>query len=90
MDQVLTPIHNSPMDEHTRSSRHASAESKEDSNDSFEIQRLSIGGKGANILRKKFERNMAESQAGNPPVTQFMNMLESDQMDSFFRAALKK
>ena len=90
MDQVLTPINDSPKSEHTGSSRYASAESEEDSNDLFEIQRMSLGPKGADLLRKTFERNAAETQAGRPSATQFMNMAESEQVNSYFRAAMKK
>ena len=46
MDQALTPIHDSSKNEHTRSSRYASAESEEDSNDLMEIQRMSLGPRG--------------------------------------------
>ena len=52
MDQVLTPINDFPKEEHTESSRYASAESEEDSNDSFEIQRMSLGLRGADLLRR--------------------------------------
>ena len=90
MDQVLTPINDFPNDERTGSSRYASAESEEDSNDSFEIQRMSLGPKGADLLRKKFERNKAESQARRPSTTQFINMVESEQVNSYFRAAMKQ
>ena len=79
-----------PQDEHTGSSRYASAKSEEESNDSFEIQRMSLGPKGANLLRKQFERNEVEGQAGKLSATQFMNMVESDQVNSCFRAAMKK
>ena len=63
MDQVLTPIHDSIKDEHTGLSRYASVEPDEDSNDSFEIQRMTLEPKGADLLRKKFERNEAKSQS---------------------------
>ena len=90
MDQVLTPINDSPKGEHTGSSRYASAESEEDSNDSFEIQWMSLGPKGSDLLRKIFERNAAEAQAGRPSAMQFMNMVESELVNSYFRAAMKK
>ena len=89
MDQVLTPINDSPKSEHTGSSRYDSAESEEDSNDSFEIQPM-LGPKGADMLRKTFERNAAEAQAGRPSAMQFMNMVESELVNSYFRAAMKK
>ena len=51
---------------------------------------MSLGPRGENLLREKFERNEAETQAGKPPATQFMNMVESYQVNSYFRAAMKK
>ena len=84
MDQVLTPIIDFPKEEYTGSSRFASAESEENSNDSFEIQRMSLGPRGADILRKKFERNEAEAQAEKPPATQLMNMVELKQVIYLF------
>uniref|UniRef100_A0AAV1V400 Uncharacterized protein n=1 Tax=Peronospora matthiolae TaxID=2874970 RepID=A0AAV1V400_9STRA len=90
IDQVFTPINGSPEGEHTVSYRYASAESLKDSNDSFEIQRMSLAPKGADLLRKTLERNAAEAQAEKPSAPQFMNMVESDQVNSYFRAAMKK
>ena len=84
-----TPINDSLKDGNTGSSRYASAESEEDSNDSFEIQRMSLGPKGADLLRKTFERNAAEAQAGRPSAMQFMNMVKSEQVNFYFRAAMK-
>ena len=80
MDHVLTPINDFPKEEHTGSSRFASAESEENSNDSFEIQRMSLGPRGADLLRKKFERNEAEAQAEKAPAMQLMNMVELEQV----------
>ena len=90
MDQALTSINDSPKGEHTGSSRYASAESEEDSNDPLEIQRNSLGPKGADLLRKTFERNAVEAQAGRSSATQFMNMAESEQLNSYFRSAMKQ
>ena len=90
MDQVLTPINDSPKGEHTGSSRYTSVDSEVDSNDSSEIQRMSLRPRGADLLRKKFGKNDAEVHAERPPVTQFMNMVESDQPNFYFRAAMKK
>ena len=84
MDQVLTPINDSPNGEPTESSRYASTESEEDSTDSIEILRMSIGRRSAGLLRKKLELNDAEAISGKPRATQFMNMVESDQVFSFF------
>ena len=84
MDQVLTPINDSSKVEYTGSSRYASAESGENSNDSIDIQRMSLGPKGADLLRKKLELNEAEAQSGKSLATQFMNMVESDQVNSYF------
>uniref|UniRef100_A0AAV1UZH6 Uncharacterized protein n=1 Tax=Peronospora matthiolae TaxID=2874970 RepID=A0AAV1UZH6_9STRA len=78
------------MGEHTGSFRYASAESEGDSNDSFEIQRMSLEPKNADLLRKTFERNAAEAQAGKPTAMRFMNMVKSEQVNSFFRAPMKK
>ena len=79
MDQVLTPIHDSIKDEHTGLSRYASVEPDEDSNDSFEIQRMTLEPKGADLLWKTFKWNAAEAQAGRLSATQFMNLVESEQ-----------
>ena len=89
MDHVLAPINDFSKEEHTGSSRYASAESEEESNDSFEIQRMSLETKGAGLLQQKFKRNGAKAQAGKPAATQFMNMVESDQANSYFLAAMK-
>ena len=51
---------------------------------------MSLGPKGADLLRKTFKRNAAEAQAGSPSATQFLNMAESEQVSSFFRVAMKK
>ena len=51
---------------------------------------MSLGPKGADLLRKTFERNAAEVQAGRPSATQIKNMVESEQVNSSFRAAMKK
>ena len=59
-------------------------------NDSPDIQRMSLGPNGADLLRKTFERNEAKAQTGKRAATQFMSMMESDQADSYFRAAMKK
>ena len=88
MDQVFTPINDSFKGEHTGSSRYDSAESEEDSKDSFEIQRMSLGSNGADLLRKTCERNKREAQAVRPSANQFMNMVESEQVNSYFRAAM--
>ena len=88
IDQVFTPINDDPKDEQTGSSRYASADLEEDSNDSFEIQRMSLGTKGADMLRKTFEQNEAEAQAERLSATLFMNMVESEQVNSYFRAAI--
>ncbi|CAI5733429.1 unnamed protein product [Hyaloperonospora brassicae] len=90
MDLILTPINDSPKNEHTGSSRYASTGSRDDSKYSIEIQRMCIGPRAADLLRKKFERNEAEAQEGKPQATLFMNMVESDQVNSYFRAAMKK
>ena len=90
MDQVITPIRDSPKGEHTISSHYASAKLEEDSYDSLEIQRMQLGLRDTGILRKQFERNGAEAQAGKPSATQFMTMMESDQVISHFRAVMKK
>ena len=52
IDQALTPINDFPKDERTGWSRYASAKSDENSNDSFEIQRMSLGPRGADLLRR--------------------------------------
>ena len=89
MDRALTSINGSPNGEHTGLSRYASAESEEESNDSVKIQRMSLGPRGADLLRKKLELNEAEARSGKPAVTQFINMVESDQVNSYFRAAMR-
>ena len=89
MDQALTPINDFPNIEHTGSSRYASAESEDESIDSFEIQRMSLGPRGSYLLRTKLELNEAEAQHGKPSATQFMNMVESDQVNPIFLAAMK-
>ena len=76
IDQFLTPIYDPTKDGHIGLSRYASVESEEESTDSVEIQRRSLGPRGANLLRKKFNRNEAEAQAGKPPAMQFMDMVE--------------
>ena len=91
MDQVLTPINDSPKGEQTGSSRYASAEeSDEDSTDSFEIQRMSLGPAGTSLLRKKLEEKETDVRSGKPPGTQFMSTLETDQMHSIFRSAMRQ
>ena len=51
---------------------------------------MSLGPRGADRLPKKLELNEAEAQSGNPPATQFMNMVESDQVNFYFREAISK
>ena len=57
IDQVLTPINDFAKNEHTGSSRYASAESEEESNDLFATQRILLGPSGADLLRTKLELN---------------------------------
>ena len=83
MNQVIIPINDSTKDEHTGSFRYALAEPEDDSNYSFEIQRMSLEPRDADLLRKKLELNEAEDRSGKPPATQLMNMVESDQMNSY-------
>ena len=79
INQVLTPINDHPNNEHSGSSQYAPAEVEEDSNDSFEIQRMTLEPKGADLLWKTFKWNAAEAQAGRLSATQFMNLVESEQ-----------
>ena len=51
---------------------------------------MSLGPRGADRLPKKLELNEAEAQSGNPPATHFMNMVESDQVNYYFRASMRK
>ena len=37
-----------------------------------------------------FKLNEAEGQSEKPPATQFTNVVESDQVNSYFRAAMRK
>ena len=46
--------------------------------------------KSADLLQKKFKRNEVKVQAGKPAATQFINMVESEQANSYSRAAMKK
>ena len=46
--------------------------------------------KGCGFIAEEFERNEAEAQAGNPPATQFMNMVETDHVNLYIPAAMKK
>ena len=58
-----------PQGEHTESSRYGSDESEEDSNNTFKIQRMSLGPRGADLLRKRFGQIKEEVQAEKPPET---------------------
>ena len=43
---------------------------------------MSLGPRGADLLRKKLELNEAEAESVKLPMTEFMNMVESDQVNS--------
>ena len=58
-----------PQGEHTGSSHYGSDESEEDSNNTFKIQRMSLGPRGADLLRKRFGQIKEEVQAEKPPET---------------------
>ena len=51
---------------------------------------MSLGPRGEDLLRKKLELNKAGALSVKPPATQFMNMVESEQVSSCFRASMKK
>ena len=45
---------------------------------------MSLGPKNADLLQKKFKRNEAKAQAVKPAAAQYINMVESDQENSYF------
>ena len=49
-----------------------------------------LGPRGADLLGTKLKRNETEAQSGKPPATAFLNKVETDQVNFFFRAAIKK
>ena len=51
---------------------------------------MSLGPRGADLLREKLDLNEVEARSRKPPATHFMNMVESDQVNSYFRAGMRK
>ena len=51
---------------------------------------MSLVPRGADLLRAKLELNEVEAQSEKPLETHLMNMVESDQVNSYFRAAMRK
>ena len=51
---------------------------------------MSLGLRSAELLQKKLKLNEAETQPGKPPATQLMNLVESDQVTSYFLADMRK
>ena len=62
-DQAVATIADTPREQHTGSSQYASAESEMESDDSFGIQRMSLGPSGAAHLRDRSETAKLEPRS---------------------------
>ena len=51
---------------------------------------MSLGPRGADVMRKKLELNEAEAKSGKPTATPIMNMVELDHVNFYIRAAIRK
>ena len=87
---MIESIDSDVIDEHTGSSRYASAESDLDSDVSFGIQRMSLGPAGAALVGDRMDS--ANGGARSTPVAdlQATNTIESGQLQAYFKAAMDK
>ncbi|CAI5722019.1 unnamed protein product [Peronospora effusa] len=90
VDQTTQPIEDIPKGYHTGSSQYVSAESEGESDDSINMQRMSLGPAGAAHIRERLAPIKAREQSTSALTAEDMNVTGSGQLQSYFEAAMRK
>ena len=87
---MIEPVDRIVNEEYTGPSRHASAKSGLDSDESFKMQQMSLGLTEAALLRDRLDPANSGVRSTQAPASMNTNTIEPSQLQTYFKAAMDK